>query len=54
VRRKTELVIALIAAGRRLDAATDPAEMKAAISDRKRITAALEAAAPPPLRIYRP
>jgi len=54
MRRKTELLLALVAAGRRLDAARTPAEMKAAITERKRIAAALEAAAPPPLRLFRP
>jgi len=53
MRRKTELLTALCETGRRLDTARNPAEMKRLIRERKRISAALEAMAPPPLRIFR-
>jgi len=54
MRRKSKLMAALVDVGHKLDAARDPVEMKRLISQRKRISAALEDLAPrPPLRIFR-
>jgi len=51
-RPKAELMKALCDVGHKLDVAT-PVEMKALITARKRITARLQALAPPSLRIFR-
>jgi hypothetical protein len=51
---KTELLTRLCETGRKLDTATDPAEMKALLGQRRVLTAELESYAPPSLRIFRP
>jgi len=52
--RKAELMTALREVGHKLDVAKAPAEMRALITARRRITALLQARAPAPLRIFRP
>jgi len=53
MRKKSRLMVALVAIGHKLDVARDPVEMKRLISQRKRIVQALEDLAPTPLRIFR-
>jgi len=50
---RTQLIVALVDVGKALDRARDPAAMKRLITQRKQITARLEALKPAELRIFR-